>query len=94
MKSTLSSFGQSDLNNSNDKKQSKNQNNNFTYDQYDKLKNISQSQATQLLFDTVKAQKQAGTFDFEGLQKQVDGFKNYLPKQDFENLQKLLNSLK
>ena len=90
MKSTLSDFSKVELN--------KNKENTTTgkivHEQYDKIKNLSQSEASSMLMNEVFRQKQNGTFDFEGLSRQVESLKGYLPEKDYQNLQRMLASLK
>ena len=85
--SSLSEFSKTKL----DKKEENIKN---VYDEYDKIKNMSQSQAQIRLMSEVLRQKQNGTFNYEALQSQVMALKGYLPEKDYQNLIKLLQTLK
>lgn len=85
--SSLSEFSKSKL----DKKEENIKN---VYEEYDKIKNLSQSQAQSRLMSEVLRQKQNGTFNYEVLQAQVGALKGYLPEKDYKNLLKLLETLR
>ena len=83
------------------KSQGKQDNNMFQNDfdsnvmnEYNNIKNLSQEEASKKLYEEVFKQKQNGSFDFNQLVKQVDGLKGYLPEQDFQNIKRILDTLK
>lgn len=96
MKNTLSGFSQTQINKSkeqnfNEKVDIKNSN---VMDEYEKIKNFSQSEATSMLFNEVQKQKLNGSFDFQALSKQVESLQGYLSEIDYKNLKKMLESLR
>ncbi len=102
MKGNLSGFGDKEIKGKNinsrvDNNINSKLNSNIQDDvlkQYENIKNMSQSEAQNQLFNEVLKQKQNGTFNFEGLSKQVESLKGYLPEKDYNNLKKLLESLR
>ncbi len=102
MKGSLSGFGNRDIK----REQAQGNNQNFNnpnisssveqdvLKQYENIKNMSQGEAQNQLFNEVLKQKQNGTFNFEGLSQQVESLKGYLPEKDYTNLRKLLESLR
>lgn len=100
MKGSLSGFGDKEIKTKNVNAktyENANLNSNLQDDvlkQYENIKNMSQSEAQNQLFNEVLKQKQNGTFNFEGLANQVESLKGYLPEKDYINLQKLLESLR
>ncbi len=61
---------------------------------FDQYKNMSQEELNDTLFQEVARQKQAGTFDYEGLSRMVGSLKGALPPQDYENIKRLLDGLR
>ena len=99
MKNTLSGFGKVNLQqNSASSKPNNDVNlNNINKDimqEYDKIKDLSQEEASNRLYQEVFKQKQNGSFDFNALQNQVEGLKGYLPEKDYQNLKRILQTLK
>lgn len=102
MKSTLSGFSKVDLNDKNaSNKEEKGQSfaeesniNKNVYDEYNKIKNLSEQEAQARLMNEVFKQKQNGSFDFEALSRQVEGLKGYLSEKDFVNLKRMLDNLR
>lgn len=89
MKQTLSSFSKEKLQEHNNAIQEEDIKN-----EYEKIKDLSQQEASNRLMQEVMRQKQNGSFDFDKLAQQVDALKGYLPQKDFESLQKLLQTLR
>ncbi len=63
-------------------------------EKFDQYKDMSQAELNNTLFEEVARQKQAGTFDYDGLSRMVDSLKGALPPQDYENIKRLLESLR
>ena len=61
---------------------------------YDQLKDLNTDQLSKKLFDEVSRQKKNGTFDYEMLISSVESIKHLIPKENYENLKRLLNSIK
>ena len=93
MKGSLSGFGNKELKKENDIKKT-NISQEDVYNEYDKIKNMSQAEAQSQLFSEVLRQKQNGTFNFEALSNQVESLRGYLPEKDFQNLQRMLENLR
>lgn len=62
--------------------------------EYEKVKDLSRDEAQVMLRAEVEQQKQNGTFDFDALQRQVRSLESLMPQQDYQNLIKLLQTLK
>ena len=62
--------------------------------EYEKVKDLSRDEAQVMLRAEVERQKQNGTFDFDALQRQVRSLESLMPQQDYQNLIKLLQTLK
>lgn len=90
MKKSLWDFGEQDLN----KRVKDEEVQEDIYREYDKIKNMSESQAQSKLMEEVFKQKQNGTFDFNALANQVESLKGYLPEKDYLNLKGMLENLK
>ncbi len=101
MRNSLSSFGEQNIKRE-EKQANVNSNANFynasvqddVMSEYNKIKNLSQEEATAKLYQEVFKQKQNGSFDFNNLLSQVEGLRGYLPEKDFENLKRMLNTLR
>ena len=96
MKRTLSGFSEVDLKEQGNAKRTTQSSvkQEDVVKEYDKIKNLSQEEAQKLLFNEVFRQKQNGTFNFEALSAQVEGLRGYLPEKDFQNLKRMLESLR
>ena len=46
------------------------------------------------LFEEVARQKQNGTFDYDALSKMIETLRGSLPENDYNNLKRILESLK
>ena len=63
-------------------------------EKYEGYKNMSQSQLNEELFKEVGRQKNSGTFDYEKLEKMVSSLQGMMPQENYENIKRILNSLK
>lgn len=61
---------------------------------YEKYKDKSQSELFETLMQQVNAQKANGTFDYFALQEMVDSLQGSLPRENFENIKRILERLK
>ena len=61
---------------------------------YNSLKDMPKDQLEKQLFDEVAKQKREGTFDYEQLESLVEGLKNGLSEQDYQNVKRMLSLLK
>lgn len=63
-------------------------------EEYDNLKNCSAEQLMQKLANEIDKQKTDGVFDADGLIQAIENMKWYLPKQTYENMIRIAESLK
>ena len=63
-------------------------------DSYEELKNCSSDELMNRLAKEIQGQKMNGTFDYEGLKNSIDKIKTYLPKQTYENMLRIIESLR
>ena len=61
---------------------------------YDTFKNMSKEDLGKTLFQEVAKQKADGTFNYSQLEGMVNSLQGVLPEADYENVRKLLESLK
>lgn len=61
---------------------------------YDELKDLSSDELFDRLAKEIQKQKTNGTFDYDGLKKSIDSIKIYLPNQTYENMLRIIKSLK
>lgn len=61
---------------------------------FDTYKDMSKSQLSQTLLEEVAKQKAEGSFDYQRLESMVDSLQGMLPWQDYQNIRRLLESLK
>ena len=61
---------------------------------YNQYKDLSSDQLSQELFRETSRQKQNGTFNFSQLSSMVDSLKGSLPDEQYQNMKRLLDSLK
>lgn len=89
--SKLSDFKSYTQNNDNKKKS-------FSEDdlkqKYDTYKDMSKEELNSQLLKEVARQKSQGTFDYNTLSSMVEGLKGSLPENDFNNIKRILESLK
>ena len=72
----------------------KNVNEKSLQDAYNKYKDLPQSELFSTLMSEVAKQKENGTFDYNALENMVNGMQNAMPKENFENIKRILNRLK
>ena len=61
---------------------------------YEKYKDKSQSELFESLMQQVNLQKANGTFDYGALEQMVNSLQGSLPKENFENIKRILERLK
>ena len=61
---------------------------------FDEYKDMNKQQLNSQLFSEVARQKAAGTFDYDKLAEMVEGLRGSLPEQDYNNIKRILESLK
>lgn len=62
--------------------------------EYNKLKDLGSDELTTMLFNEVNKQKSDGTFNYESLIASIESIKEMIPQNTYENLKKLVESLK
>lgn len=62
--------------------------------EFNELKNCSSDQLMEKLAQEVKKQKLNGQFDYEALKNSIEQIKIYLPTQTYENMLRIIESLK
>ena len=72
----------------------KNVNEKSLQDAYNKYKDLSQSELFSTLMSEVAKQKENGTFDYNALENMVNSMQNAMPKENFDNIKRILNRLK
>lgn len=63
-------------------------------DTYNELKDMNSDQLTNKLFQEVASQKASGKFDYNMLNDSVERIRNYLPPETYENIKRILITLK
>lgn len=63
-------------------------------DKYDEFKGMNKEELNSKLFEEVSRQKQNGTFDFQSLSNMVESLRGSLPEGDYNNLKRILESLR
>lgn len=61
---------------------------------YDELKNLDRDSLQAKLNEEVADQKANGTFNYELLQSSLESMRSFLPPENYQNLQRLLESIK
>lgn len=61
---------------------------------YEKYKDKSQSELFESLMQQVNLQKANGTFDYAALEQMVNSLQGSLPKENFENIKRIMERLK
>ncbi len=61
---------------------------------YDELKGCSSDELMERLTREIRGQKLNGTFDYDGLKASIDKIKSYLPSQTYENMIRIIESLR
>lgn len=61
---------------------------------YDDLKDRSADELFSMLTKEIQNQKLNGTFDYDALRSSIEKIKTYLPTQTYENMIRIIDSLK
>ena len=61
---------------------------------YEELKNCSGDELMGRLAKEIQAQKESGTFDYRGLLDTIERIKIYLPNETYQNMLRIVESLK
>lgn len=61
---------------------------------YEELKGCSSEELMERLSKEIKDQKLNGTFDYDGLRATIEKIKTYLPAQVYENMIRIIESLR
>ena len=63
-------------------------------EKFDTFKNMSKEQLNEQLLKEVSRQKGEGVFDYEKLSAMVENLKGFLPANEYENVKRILESLR
>lgn len=63
-------------------------------EKFDTYKDMSKDQLSGELYNEAKRQKQEGTFDYEKLSSMVESLKGALDEKSYENVKRILESLR
>lgn len=77
-----------------DGSQNKTINQQDAYKKYEEYKDMSKPQLSQMLYEEVAKQKAEGSFDYNQLETMVDSLQGMLPNSDYQNIRRILESLK
>ena len=61
---------------------------------YNQLKDLPQDELTKRLFEEVARQKSEGTFNYSQLKTMLENIKGMLPNETYQNMQRILETLK
>lgn len=61
---------------------------------YEELKDFSSDELMSRLVKEVQAQKNSGVFDYDALRASIEKIKIYLPTETYENMIRIIESLK
>ena len=61
---------------------------------FNSYKNMNKEQLNVQLLQEVARQKSSGSFDYEALSKMVESLRGALPEKDYQNVKRILESLK
>ncbi len=61
---------------------------------YNELKDLPQDELSRRLLSEVEKQKREGTFNYAQLSSNVEMMKGFVPKSTYENMKRILDSLK
>ena len=61
---------------------------------YEELKGLSSEELMERLSNEIKGQNLNGTFDYQTLRASVEKIREYLPSQTYENMIRIIESLK
>lgn len=63
-------------------------------DRYEKLKDLDHDSLQAKLYEEVAMQKANGTFNYELLQSSLESMRTFLPSENYQNLKRLLESIR
>ncbi len=63
-------------------------------DKYNELKDLSHDDLSKKLIDEVARQKQNGTFNYNQILQTMEGLKGFMPQENYENMKRILDTLK
>ena len=63
-------------------------------EKYNEFKDMSKDQLNERLFTEVARQKREGSFDYASLERMVESLRGSLSESEFQNIKRLLESLK
>ena len=63
-------------------------------EKFDEYKDMNKDQLSKQLFSEVAKQKAEGKFDFQQLSSMVENLKGMLPEKDYQNIKRILESLR
>lgn len=84
----------SDFNNNKTEKVEENVTEKDIIDKYNQYKDLSSDQLSQELFKEVARQKANGTFDYQRLESMLDSIKGSLSEENYQNMKRILESLR
>lgn len=84
----------SDFNNNKTEKVEENVTEKDIMDKYNQYKDLSSDQLSQELFKEVARQKANGTFDYQRLESMLDSIKGSLSEENYQNMKRILESLR
>ena len=61
---------------------------------YDELKDLNEDELSKRLYDEVRRQKQDGSFNYDMLESSVESIKHLIPNENYQNLKRILKTLK
>ena len=84
----------SDFNNNKTEKVEENVTEKNIMDKYNQYKDLSSDQLSQELFKEVSRQKTNGTFDYQRLESMLDSIKGSLSDENYQNMKRILETLR
>lgn len=63
-------------------------------DKYNELKDLSHDDLSKKLIDEVARQKQNGTFNYNQILQTMEGLRGFMPQENYENMKRILDTLK
>ena len=63
-------------------------------EKYDTYKNMNSSELNAQLYKEVARQKSSGTFDYNALSNMVESLRGSIPEGDYNNIKRILESLR
>lgn len=84
----------SDYNRNDDNREKKNVTEKDIMDKYNQYKDLSNDQLSQELFKEVSLQKANGTFNYRQLEGMLESLRSSLSEENYNNMKRILESLK